>query len=171
MKPDNDRFVTYYNEVKDKLFTYLMVRLQFDRKTAEDLMMDVVVKAYEHFSKFDETRASFKTWIFTMAHNHLVNFWRDQKKSVSLEGLEEEGIYPATTESGHEAGRQSDRRNITHILSMMKESEREIISMRYFQELDYAEIASITGRNEGAIRTSLSRALDRFSDLYKKFYS
>jgi RNA polymerase sigma-70 factor, ECF subfamily len=171
MKPDNDRFVTYYNGIKDKLFTYLMVRLQFDRKLSEDLMMDVVVKAYEHFNKFDEAKGSFKTWIFTLAHNHLVNYWRDQKKSVSLEDLEEEGIHPAVTESAHQAGRQSDRRNITHILSMMKESEREIISMRYFQELDYDEIASITGRKEGAIRTSLSRALDRFSDLYKKFYS
>ena len=171
MKPDNDRFTEYYNGVKDKLFTYLMVRLQFNRKLSEDLMMDVVLKAYENFNRFDEEKGSFPTWIFTLAHNHLVNFWRDSKKTISLEALEEEGFHPANTEPGHQAGSQSDRKNIAYILSMMKESEREIISMRYFQELDYGEIASITGRKEGAIRTSLSRALERFSALYKKFYS
>jgi len=171
MKPDNERFITYYQGVKDKLLTYLMVRLKFDRELAEDLFMDIVIKAYENFNKFDIDKASFKTWIFKIAHNHLINYWRDSKTTVSLEGLEDEGVYPVSVESDQQSGRQSDSKNIQRVLSMMNKSEREIISMRYFQEMDYEEIASITGKKEGAIRTSLSRALDRFSELYKKLYS
>jgi RNA polymerase sigma-70 factor, ECF subfamily len=171
MENDSNQFTAYYNEIKDKLFTYFMVRLKFDRELAEDLFMDVVMKAFENFGKFDAGRGSFKTWIFTFAHNHLVNFWRDKKKPLSLEALEEEGINPAVTEPEEKSGQQINNRNIRHILSLMKESESEIILMRYMQDMDYSEIANIIGKNEGAIRTSLSRALDRFSDLYKKIYS
>jgi RNA polymerase sigma-70 factor, ECF subfamily len=171
MQHDSDQFIAYYGEVKDKLFTYFMVRLKFDRELAEDLFMDVVVKAYEHFSKFDAEKGSFKTWIFTFAHNHLVNFWRDKKKSISLEALEEEGISPAVTEMEETSAQDINNKNIRHILSLMKESESEIIFMRYMQDMSYAEIAGIIGKNEGAIRTSLSRALEHFAELYKKIYS
>jgi RNA polymerase sigma-70 factor (ECF subfamily) len=116
-------------------------------------------------------KGSFKTWIFTFAHNHLVNFWRDKKKSVSLEALEEEGISPAVTEMEESSGQDINNKNIRHILSLMKESESEIILMRYMQDMSYSEIASIIGKNEGAIRTSLSRSLERFAELYKKIYS
>lgn len=171
MEHDSDQFIAYYKEVKDKLFTYFMVRLKFDRELAEDLFMDVIVKAYEHFNRFNVDKGSFKTWIFTFAHNHLVNFWRDKKKSVSLEALEEEGINPAVTEMEESSGQDINNKNIRHILSLMKEGESEIILMRYMQDMSYSEIASIIGKNEGAIRTSLSRALERFAELYKKIYS
>ena len=169
---DHDRFVAYYHDHKDKLFTYLMYRLNFDRMLAEDLLMDIVLKAYENFSKFDPEKGSFKTWIFTLAHNHLVNFWRDnkKKKTVSLENLEEEGAFVAVTEVDDPVSQEIESKQIQHILSLMKDEEQEIIALRYLEELSYKEIAQITGKNEGAIRTSLSRALDHFSDLYQKFY-
>ena len=169
---DHDRFIAYYNDHKDKIFTYLMYRLNFDQALAEDLLMDIVLRAYENFNKFDPEKGSFKTWIFTLAHNHLLNFWRDnqKKKTVSLENLEEEGVFTAVTEADNPVSQDIENKKIQHILSLMKEDEREIIILRYLEELNYGEIAQITGKNEGAIRTSLSRALDRFSDLYKKIY-
>ena len=169
---DHDQFISYYQENKDKLFTYLMYRLNFDRALAEDLLMDIVLKAYENFNKFDPEKGSFKTWIFTLAHNHLVNFWRDnkKKKTVSLENMEEEGISVAFVEAEDPVSQEIESRKIQHILSLMNESDREIITLRYLEELSYKEIAQIIGKEEGAIRTSLSRALDRFSDLYKKIY-
>jgi RNA polymerase sigma-70 factor (ECF subfamily) len=172
MTETNDRFVAHYQEVKDKVFNYLMYRLNFDRALAEDLFMDVVVKAYSHFADFDPAKASFKTWIFTLAHNHLVNHWRDsqKKEAVSLDQLEEEGVTVAITEMAEDASNQIDGKNIRKVLSLMADSEREVVTLRYLEDLEYSEISLITGKREGAIRTGLSRALDRFSVLYKKLY-
>lgn len=167
----HNRFIAHYHEHKDKLFNYLMARLNFDRQQSEDLLMDVVLKAYEKFHTFDPEKGAFQTWIFTLAHNHLVNFWRSNKKLVSLDELDEKGIYPATAKSCEQVSRQLETQKIHHILSLMKEGEREIITLRYLQDLDYAEIAQITGKKEGAIRTGLSRALSRFTELYHKIYS
>lgn len=166
----HDRFIEHYHEHKDKLFNYLMARLNFDRQQAEDLLMDVVLKAYEKFHTFNPEKGVFKTWIFTLTHNHLVNFWRSNKKSVSLDELNEKGVHPATIKSGQQIGQQIESEKIHHILSLMKDSEREIITLRYLQELDYTEIAQITSKKEGAIRTGLSRALGHFTELYHKIY-
>jgi len=172
MNSKHDRFIAYYNDNKDKLFTYLMVRLNFDRSLAEDLLMDVVLKAYKNFNKFDPDKGSFKTWIFTLTRNHLMNYWRDNKKktTVSLEDLEEEGFSPAVTEAEDYFSQQIDSQQIQNILSLIKDDEREIITLRYLQELSFEEISGIVGKKEGAIRTNLSRALNRFSELYQKLY-
>lgn len=171
MNSEHDRFLSYYHDTKNQLFNYLMARLSFDKSLAEDLLMDVVLKAYENFHKFDEAKGAFKTWIFTLAHNHLVNFWRDNKKTVSLEKLEDIGVMPAQVEIDEETGQQIENQKIQHILSMMNDKEREIIVLRYIEDLEYSEMAKVLGKKEGAIRTGLSRALKHFKEIYKKFYS
>jgi len=168
-----DSFVGYYKETKDKVFNYLMYRLNFDRVLAEDLFMDVVLKAYRHFGDFNPQKGSFKTWIFALAHNHLVNYWRDRRRSegLSLDQLEEQGQSVAVTDSMEaEVSQSIENEKVGRILSMMGEGEREVIVLRYLEGLDYAEISQITSKKEGAIRTGLSRALDRFGSLYKKIY-
>ncbi len=170
MPSKHDQFIAHYNKNKDKLFNYLMARLNFDRQQAEDLLMDVVLKAYENFHTFNPEKGKFRTWIFTLTHNHLVNFWRSNKKTASLEQLMEGGIHPAVNESDQQIGQMIDSQKIHHILSLMKDGEKEIITLRYLQELNYGEIAQITGKKEGAIRTGLSRALGRFAELYHKIY-
>lgn len=172
MSEANDLFLGYYQEYKNKIFNYLMYRLNFDRALAEDLMMDIMLKAYQHFGNFDPVKGSFKTWIFSLAHNHLVNYWRDRKKheSVSLDALEEEGVSPAFVEPVDDASKSFDSEGVRRILSLMGDAEREVVALRYLQELDYSEIAGVLGKKEGAIRTSLSRAMDRFEQLYRKVY-
>jgi RNA polymerase sigma-70 factor (ECF subfamily) len=149
-----------------------MVRLNFNKELAEDLLMDVVLKAYENFAKFDPRKASFKTWIFTLAHNHLVNFWRDNQKktTTSLEDMEEEGITAAITDFKNNAENDIESEKIQKILSLMKDSEREMITLRYLEDLDYKEIAKITNKKEGAVRTCLSRAMENFKKFHKKIY-
>lgn len=171
LSPEHDRFMAHYQEHKDKVFNYLMVRLSYNRPLAEDLFMDIVLKAYQHFDKFDPEKGSFKTWLFALAHNHLINYWRDSKKTVSLEALEDDGFVPATVEPDHQAANMIESEKIQKVMIYLKPSDREIISLRYLQDLSSKEIANILGKKDGAVRTSLSRALDRFSDIYQKVYS
>lgn len=173
MRDNHDRFLSEYQQVKDKLFNYLMYRLSFKREEAEDLLMDVVLKAYENFDKFDEKKGTFKTWMFTLTHNHLVNHWRNQakKKTISLDAIEEAGVTVATIEAEDTASSRIESENIKHILSLMNDTEREMISLKYLEDLNNREIAEVLGKNEGAVRTGLSRALRRFAELHKKLYS
>jgi len=171
MNNSHGEFVGYYHEFKDRLFTYLMIRVNFNREQAEDLLMDVILKAYQHFKSFDPKKGSFKTWIFTLTHNHLVNYWRDERrhKTDSLEQLEENGFVSSVAPEDT-ASPRIENENIQQALSLMNNSEREVISLRYFEDLGFKEIAKILEKNEGAVRTELSRALKHFSEIYKKLF-
>lgn len=166
------QFTALYEEHKGTLFTYLMYRVNFNKPLAEDLFMDIVLKSYEHFSKFDANKGSFKTWIFTIAHHHLINHWRDHREAISLEALQDQGVTPGTSDSAAsvavEEGATGEQ--IQKILSLLDEEERAVIALRFLNEMDFSEIASLIQKKEGAVRTRLSRALQRFKQYYNKLY-
>ena len=166
-------FTDYYEELKDKLFTFLYYRLNFDKSLAEDLMMDITLKAYEKFESFDLEKGTFKQWIFTIANNHLKNHWRSLKKQiVSLDLLEEDGVQFVDEDETDFKNIENkiSRKNILKILKILKPKETEVIILRYLNDLSFKEIAQITKQREGAIRTQLNRALKRFKEHYQKIY-
>lgn len=172
MNSKHDQFLKYYHDNKDKVFNYLMVRLNFNRPQAEDLLMDIVLKAYENFNKFNPEKGSFSTWIFTIAHNHLVNHWRDdiKRKVSSLEQMEENGYTAASVDPEDRVSVGIQNEKIEKILNLMNETEKEIITLRYLQDLEFSEMAKILNKKEGTIRTSLSRSMKHFSEIYQKLY-
>ena len=95
---------------------------------------------------------------------------QDSKKTASLDAMEEGGFSPATVEIDDETEQNLENEKIQKVLSKMKEGEKEIVTLRYIQDLEYSEIAKVLGKKPGAIRTKLSRALKRFEEIYKKLY-
>jgi RNA polymerase sigma-70 factor, ECF subfamily len=170
MADDHEAFIVFYGDTKDKVLTYLMYRLNFDRATSEDLLMDIVLKAYENFHTFDEKKGSFKSWIFRIAHNHLLNHWRDRKQTVSIDKMEENGISAGSVPINDTAAQSFHQKNIQQVLNLMHSHEKEVITLRYLSDLSYEEIAEMTGKKPGAVRTSLSRALRQFRTFYTKLY-
>ena len=166
----HELFVAHYQDTKDKVFNYLMYRLNFDRDTCEDLLMDIVLKAYEKFDQFDSKKGSFKNWIFRIAHNHLVNHYRDSRPADSLDDMEEAGMQVPSVEMEEQVSEQLDEARIRRILGLLTESDREVITLRYMNDLSYEEISDLLEKSEGAVRTSLSRALEQFKAKYSKFY-
>ena len=170
MGHDHELFVAHYEKTKDALFTYLMTRLSFDKERAEDLLMDIVLKAYQHFHRFDPEKGSFKTWIFAIAHNHLINAWRDARPTVSLDGLEEAGVQIGELMNDSSAQHFSQKQ-VQHILALLESRERYIITWRYLNDLSFEEMETISGVKMGTLRARLSRALQTFKTLYIKHYS
>lgn len=163
----SEEFLKYYEQCKTPIFTYLLYRVRFDREVAEDLTSEVFIKAFEHFDSFDRAR-SFKTWIFTIAHNHLVNFYVSRKEVTSLD----EAIHVTRDEVsvGDSVDTRSSISRVLSLVNKLSDAQRELVIMRYVNDLSYNEIASITGKAEGAIRTAISRALSSLRTIYSQHY-
>ena len=165
------QFVAQYHQIKNKVFTYLMYRVSFNKETAEDLLMDIILKAYENLDKFDPKKGSFKGWVFAIARNELVNYWRGNQVTVSLDRINEYEEYAYSKYmADEEASQNMENKKVWHILEFMSEGDKEIILLRFMDELNYEEIAHVTGKEQGAVRTQLSRAMEKFRNLYQKFY-
>ncbi|MFA6417235.1 MAG: RNA polymerase sigma factor [Patescibacteria group bacterium] len=159
-----DNFLAYYNQFKDKIFNYFLYRIGFDKALAEDLTSEVFVKALKAFASFDENQ-KFQSWIYAIAHNHLINHYtRSGRATVPLEELED--FIPDASDNQFEEKYEAEQ--VLQVIDEMADSDRDILRFRFVDELDYREIADILCKEEGAIRTQVSRSLEKLRQKLKK---
>ncbi len=152
-------FVFYYNQFKDKIYAYFLYRIGFDRKLAEDLTSEVFLKALKKFDDFDGDKP-FQPWIFTISRNHLINHYKSAKRETAL--TEVENFLPCHDNRAEE---RYELERVMKIIDGMEEGDREVLLLRYVQGLDNGEIAAVLEKEEGAIRTRISRSLTKLREL------
>lgn len=161
MSKNNQSFISYYNQFKDKIFNYLFYRTGFDRELAEDLTSEVFIKAFKNFDSFDRDK-HFQSWIFTITKNHLINHYKADKRIVPIEDVEQTLSIPP-----EDIGRVLEVKNIISIIETMDDSDRGPLLMRYVSDLTNQEIAQVLDKDEGAVRTQVSRSLVKLRILLK----
>ena len=158
MDNSNDNFLAHYQQFKDKIYNYFLYRVGFDVSLAEDLTSEVFLKAFQHFADFDPTKR-FQPWIYMIAHNHLVNYYRTSKRVVSLEVVENIWQY-----ADKQAENKYELERVLKIINAMEDTDREILRLKFVDQLDNEEIAEVLGKEAGAMRTQLSRSLSKLRE-------
>ena len=145
-------FIGYYDKFKDKIFTYLLYRVNFNRTIAEDLTSEIFIKAYSSWDSYDSARP-FQSWIYRIAHNHLVNYYRTCNREVDLDCAQ-------NIPSGFkEMMIGLELETVMAEIEQLEPYHRDVLLMRFVSGLENNEIAEILGKDEGAVRTQISRAL------------
>lgn len=157
-----DVFIAYYEQYKNKIFVYFLYRVNFNRDIAEDLTSEVFLKALDKFDSFEADK-SFQAWIFAIAHNHLVNYYRVANREVELlENQLSRSSELERIELNHEIEK------IFKAINEMDDSDRDILFLRFVDQLSNTEIAELLGKEEGAIRTKMSRSLSKLRSILDK---
>ena len=146
-----------------KIYNYIYYRV-LHRETTEDLTGEVFYKALAFGPSFDERKASYKTWLFTIAHNVVANHYRDRKNNFSLDSSED---LAADSDVEDTAEQKEDFRRLHELLATLPEREREVIALRYWGELSYKEIAARTGLNVNSIGPIISRSIVSLKKLWQ----
>lgn len=161
-------FEKYYDAYKHKIFNYLFYRSGKNRAIAEDLTGDVFLKALEKFQSYKPDQ-SFQAWIYAIAHNHLVDYYRKGRTTVDLAALEnviESDIDPRSSLMKRVAAEE-----VQELLQHLVDEEKEIILMRYLQDLPLKEIAEIVDRPEPTVRVIVHRAFAKLRSKYATLYA
>ena len=142
----------------------LIVRMVRAPSRAEELAQDTFVKAFRALHTYDVQR-KFSAWLLTIAHHVAIDELR--KCSLDTEPIEQE------TEDGERTREFADTRAPTPAvlaersqlasvlqtaIGRLRPEYREVVTLRYERELDYDEIAEITGLPMGTVKSSLHRA-------------
>lgn len=146
-------FISNYHQYKDKIYTYFLYRVNFNQALAEDLTSEVFLKACKNWESFDCERP-FQSWIYAISHNHLLNYYRTVGREMSLE---ETGDIAADCKKKLEASIELEK--IVAEIYKMDNYCREVLLLRFVDGLENKEIAELLEKDEGAVRTQLSRAL------------
>lgn len=152
----------------------LVYRMVRDRGLAEDLAQEAFLRAFQRLHTYDPRRR-FSAWFFQLLHNVAIDHLRVRRLDTSsLDQMAESG-FEAVAESSaasspeHVAARSEIAGAMAEALKRLRPEYREIVVLRYQEELTHAEIAEVTGLPVGTVKTNLHRARHELAALLKPF--
>jgi RNA polymerase sigma-70 factor, ECF subfamily len=141
----------------------LATRMVRDRAVAEELAQEAFARAFQHLSTYDQTRR-FVSWFFQILHNVTIDYLRRKRPTMlSLDELAEIGhpaidISSAGNSPDVEAEQAALARAVEAALALIRPEYREVVVLRYREDLSLPEIADIMGVPVGTVKTYLHRA-------------
>ena len=156
-------FGALYEQYLSGVYRYIHYRVG-ETVIAEDLTSDVFNKALSGFSKFNPAKASFSTWIFSIAHNTVVDHYRKRSREFIVK--EESAMDgPSGTPLPDEQLAESEEKiKLRECLLKLKTQEQEIIALKFSGNMTNREIGVITGLSESNVGTILCRAIRKLRD-------
>jgi RNA polymerase sigma-70 factor, ECF subfamily len=130
------------------------LRLLGDKQLAEDAFTSV----WRNAASFDQTRASFATWLYRIARNRATDM--DRRRRVRPRPAGEHGLYAIA--GGPHPEEAVDAWDVAAALSTIPSKYREVLEMAYFEDLSQREISRRTGIPLGTIKSRTTAALKRF---------
>lgn len=159
---EKEAFGKLYEIYMDRIYRYNFFRVGQDRFVAEDLTADVFVKAWEKLDKFD--KGSFQAWIYTIARNTIIDYMRTGKKHKQLD----ETVIDEKIDIEEEVHKKLGVEKILSCLDDLTEEQREIIILRFVNDMSYKDIAALLKKQEDAIRALQYRALKQLKKILKE---
>lgn len=123
-----------YIEFHEKVTHYVRGKVRSPHD-AEDIVSDVFVKVYEHLDRFDDTRASLSTWIYTVTRNTVIDYYRKKQYYCELD----ESLAADTDEDG--LLKEELLGELADALEALDTRSRDIIILHYFSRLTLRTIA------------------------------
>lgn len=156
---DNDAFDTLLKRHQERIFNYIL-RIIKNEDIANDIFQETFVKAILTIKQGRYTEnGKFPAWISRIAHNLIIDYYR-QEKSENLQSADLDDVdvlnRKELCEDTIEDVIISDqiREDVKYLIKELPHLQREVLKMRYYQNLSFKEIAEITGVS---INTALGR--------------
>ena len=151
---DFEAFGELYSIYLDRIYRYVFYQVK-DKMTAEDITEDVFVKAWKAIDSCKGKGQTFSSWLYRIAHNHMINTLRSMRKCVSIE---RENV-PEISDPKLEVETALEQQEFLEVIDYLPQNQRQVIILKFIEGLDNREIGKIMGKNEGAIRILQMRAL------------
>lgn len=156
-----------YEIFAEPIFRYIFLRVG-SREEAEDLTSRVFLKVFRRIKMYKESEVPFSAWIFRIAHNELVDYFRTKKPL--FQSLDE--VYEEPSSSYYEPEikllEEELQKRIVQALMHLTPEQREAVVLRYLEGFSIKEIGEVMGKGESAVRSLLSRALRRLNRILLK---
>jgi RNA polymerase sigma-70 factor (ECF subfamily) len=162
---DAAAFGTLYRRYLDRVYGYCFYLLG-DHHDAEDVTGRTFIAALAAIPRFRDEEASFRSWLFRIAHNQVANALRtrSRRRTARLDLVPEPVGEPDPADAATTA---DDARRVRRALGALAEDRRQVVVLRFVDGLSAREIGAVLGRSEGAVRVLQHRALRELAGLLR----
>ena len=155
-----------FRKYNKEILNYVLSRVGYRMHIAEDLTQEIFLRVVHSKESYDPHKGSVRTWLYIITKRRVIDYFR-ANKGITVEFDENDlPLVTATPEKGVETDEMLNK--IKRCLAQMSEKDRELITLRYINELSPKEIAQIKNVSQQSLRTALSRALTKLRKLITK---
>lgn len=156
-KNDISNFSVLYEKYVRQLYSYCLSRCNGNKDIVFDIVSETFIKAMENISKYKYQNKPFITWLYVIAHNLIIDSYRN-KPQISIEELEYE-VKEETESILDTLADDEMKKRIKEIVLEMPQELKQIIMLRNDQDLSFAQISDIVGKSEAAVKMRYYRSL------------
>lgn len=158
-------FTELYEAYAGAVYGYLRPRVN-SRAEAEDLAARTFANAFTHLDQYRARGGGFGAWLMAIAHNLLVNWYRDRGRRPPPASLDEALEVPSELPGPETHLERNDRiRSIRAAIEQLTAEQQRLIALKYVDRLTNAEIGRMMGRSEGAVKALHHRTLRKLQAL------
>ena len=156
-KGDREALEELYLMHFDRIYSYLQMSVG-NRHDAEDLTNQTFVKMLESIERFEWRKVPISAWLFRIAHNLAMDHfrtnrrWQPEEEPPEPPGSEERS---AEEEALHSIGRQS----MLEMIEGLSTDQQQVLTLKFVFNFPNADVATILGKTEGAVKSLQHRAL------------
>jgi RNA polymerase sigma-70 factor (ECF subfamily) len=153
-----DAFGELYRRYAKIVFRFIYANLN-DRFDAEDLTEEVFLRAWRSLSNYRQKGVPFLAYLFKIARNVLIDFYRRAGRSGGHMSIEDKQITDFNPDPGETAILNIEHQEIRNTLTELREDYRTVLVLRFLSGLSPEETGAVMGRTPGAVRILQHRAL------------
>ena len=162
---DRAAFGALYRRYLDRVYGYAFYLLG-DHHDAEDATERTFLAALDAIGRFRDEGATFRAWLFRIAHNQIANALRSRarRRATPLDGVAEP---MADADPAAESDASDDARRVRRALAELSADRRQVLVLRFVDGLAAREIGAVLGRSAGAVRVLQHRALRELAGILR----
>lgn len=169
---DHPEYLTILiNRYQAPLSRYIFRLAGLSREDIEDILQTVFLKMYLNINNFD-VELKFSSWLYRIAHNETISHYRKQCARPNINyNIDEQTMASLVDGDWQQSANQIIwRAQLDAAINRLPAKYRQIIILRYFEDLDYQSIADIICRPAGTVATLLSRGRQKLQQLLLEKY-
>ncbi len=154
-------FLKVYEREADAIYRYCYFRL-YDKEKGSDFMQEAFTKAWQYISEGNDVK-NIRALVYKIANNLIIDYIR-KKKEASLEALQESGFEPGA-HMNEMSDNYLDAKTALTKLQHIEQEYREVVYMRYVENLTPREIAEIIGESVNVISVRIHRGIKKLKQI------
>lgn len=159
-----EAFAQLFEAHFDNLYRYIMLKVG-NRADAEDLTQQTFLKALESIGSYRWRGLPFSSWLFRIAHNQAVDYYRKRSKEQNVPLDETRAL--ASDDPASLAEQRITLAQLAVACRQLTEAQREVIYLRFSSEMSVAETAKIMGKKEGAVKVLQHDAVKKLRKIFE----
>lgn len=152
-----EAFGQLYDAYMERIYRFIYFRVE-DQQTAEDITSQVFMRAWNNLDRFRLGRTPYLAWLYTIAHNAVIDHYRTRKVTTALEDVRlSQPDYAEVVEN--EIDIKVEMKSIKSAMQTLTGDQQQVLMLKFIEGMSNDEIARHLGKREGAVRALQMRGL------------